>query len=53
MVMGSDRAVLGDLTRERFADIWAGAEYARFREGLLGDTPPQVCEGCALYRHTF
>ena len=53
MVMGSDRAVLGDLSRGRFADIWAGPEYAGFRERLLGDTPPRVCEGCALYRHTF
>lgn len=53
MVMGSDRVVLGDVTDERFAAVWAGDDYVRFREGLLGGDPPEVCRGCSLYRGVF
>ncbi len=54
MVMGADRAVLGRLDDDEFATIWAGEEYARFREGLLGEAaPPDVCCGCSLYRRIF
>jgi radical SAM protein with 4Fe4S-binding SPASM domain len=53
MVMGADRATLGDLEEQSFADIWRGDAYRRFRTALLGDTPPEVCRGCAIYRRTF
>jgi len=53
MVMGSDRARLGDVHDEAFAEIWNGAAYREFRAGLLGDTPPAVCRGCAAYRRRF
>lgn len=53
MVMGSDRATLGDVTERPFAEIWAGEPYQRFRERLLGDDPPEVCRGCSAYRHAF
>jgi radical SAM protein with 4Fe4S-binding SPASM domain len=53
MVMGADRAVLGDATEDGFADIWRGDEYGRFRDGLMGDDPPDVCRGCSLYRRLF
>lgn len=53
MVMGSDRVVLGDMTAERFAAVWAGDDYVRFREGLLGGDPPEVCRSCSLYRGVF
>jgi radical SAM protein with 4Fe4S-binding SPASM domain len=53
MVMGADRATLGDLREQSFADIWRGDAYRRFRIALLGDTPPDVCRGCAIYRRTF
>jgi radical SAM protein with 4Fe4S-binding SPASM domain len=53
MVMGSDRVVLGDVGEERFGTVWTGEEYARFREGLMGGDPPEVCRGCSLYRGLF
>ena len=53
MVMGSDRATLGDLHAAGFEEIWRGASYARFRERLLTDDPPEVCRGCSLYRGLF
>ncbi|MCU7722880.1 radical SAM protein [Actinoplanes sp. KI2] len=53
MVMGDDRAVLGDLSRQSFTDIWRGRPYAEFRQRLDSAEPPEVCRGCALYRHTF
>lgn len=54
MVMGSDRAVLGDLEQEDFGAVWSGEAYDRFRRGLLSDAePPQVCRDCSLYRGVF
>ncbi len=52
-VMGADRAVLGDVRSNRFAEIWSNERYAAFREQLLTDEPPEVCNGCSLYRHVF
>jgi radical SAM protein with 4Fe4S-binding SPASM domain len=53
MVMGSDRATLGRLADQSFAEIWHSERYQQFRAGLLGTDPPEVCRGCSLYRHTF
>jgi MoaA/NifB/PqqE/SkfB family radical SAM enzyme len=54
MVMGSDRAILGDAEMDGFAAVWGGEEYGRFRQALTGsDEPPEVCRGCALYRRVF
>ena len=53
MVMGSDRATLGNLNEAGFKEIWRGEPYARFREQLLSDSPPAVCRGCSLYRGLF
>lgn len=53
MVMGSDRATLGRLDGQSFADIWHGKGYQAFRAGLLDHRPAEVCRGCALYRGTF
>ncbi|HYP48304.1 MAG TPA: radical SAM protein [Thermoleophilaceae bacterium] len=53
MVMGSERATLGDLHDESFEQIWSGGAYAEFRERLLGEEPPDVCRGCSLYRGVF
>lgn len=53
MVMGSDRARLADLHATDFASAWHNDAYQRFRAGLLGDDPPDVCRGCSSYRHTF
>ncbi len=53
VVMGDDRATLGDLRSQSFAEVWSGAAYREFRRRLMGDDPPEVCRGCALYRGTF
>lgn len=53
MVMGADRAVLGDTREEPFAAIWRGSGYATFRAALETDEPPEVCGGCSLYRGVF
>jgi len=54
MVMGADRAVLGDLQRDDFATVWHGKAYEQFRSGLLSDDePPAVCRDCSLYRGVF
>lgn len=54
MVMGADRAVLGDLEGAGFEQIWTSEPYEEFRAGLRpGGEPPTVCEGCSLYRRVF
>jgi radical SAM protein with 4Fe4S-binding SPASM domain len=53
MLMGADRGVLGDLGRDDFATVWQAEPYAAFRAALLGDRPPDVCRGCAMYRGVF
>ena len=53
MVMGSDRAALGDVERDGFARVWRNEAFRGFRAGLLGDDPPDVCRGCSLYRRVF
>jgi MoaA/NifB/PqqE/SkfB family radical SAM enzyme len=54
MVMGSDRAVLGDAAQTSFREIWRGEAYESFRAGLVGGGPPHaVCQGCSLYRGVF
>ena len=53
MVMGSDRATLGNLNAADFEQVWHDAPYARFRQQLLTDEPPSVCRGCSLYRGVF
>jgi hypothetical protein len=52
MLMGSDRATLGRLTGQSFAEIWRGEHYRQFRARLLSGDPPEVCHGCSLYQHT-
>jgi radical SAM protein with 4Fe4S-binding SPASM domain len=53
MVMGDDRAALGDLGEQSFPEIWDGPGYREFRRRLMSDDPPAVCRGCSLYRGTF
>jgi hypothetical protein len=54
MVMGSDRAVLGDVSETTFPAVWRGSRYQEFRAALAGDAePPEVCKGCSLYRGVF
>ncbi len=53
MVMGDDRVALGRLGEQSFPEIWHGEAYTQFRKRLASDDPPEVCQGCALYRRTF
>jgi MoaA/NifB/PqqE/SkfB family radical SAM enzyme len=53
MVMGADRAVLGDASERGFAAVWRDAPYADFRARLADGDPPDVCRGCSLYRGLF
>jgi radical SAM protein with 4Fe4S-binding SPASM domain len=53
MVMGSDRATLGDVTVDKFSDVWRNDAYAEFRARLFTDHPPDVCAGCSMYRGVF
>jgi radical SAM protein with 4Fe4S-binding SPASM domain len=53
MVMGSDRAQLGDVTEGGFASVWTSDDYAAFRRRLLNGDPPDVCRGCSAYRGVF
>jgi MoaA/NifB/PqqE/SkfB family radical SAM enzyme len=39
---------LGDATQSGLREIWNGAEYQRFREGLLTSAPPPACANCGL-----
>jgi MoaA/NifB/PqqE/SkfB family radical SAM enzyme len=45
---GYENYTLGDATQETLREIWNGARYRSFREGLLSDQPPQACASCGL-----
>jgi radical SAM protein with 4Fe4S-binding SPASM domain len=54
MIMGEDRAVIGDVHRDGgFAAVWNSDGYREFRRRLLTDDPPEICTGCSLYRGVF
>jgi MoaA/NifB/PqqE/SkfB family radical SAM enzyme len=45
---GYENYTLGDATQETLREIWNGARYQSFREGLVSDQPPQACANCGL-----
>ncbi len=45
---GYDSFTLGDSTQSSLREIWNGAEYQRFREGLLTSAPPPACGNCGV-----
>jgi radical SAM protein with 4Fe4S-binding SPASM domain len=53
MLMGGDRAILGDLAEASFDQIWRSAAYEAFRAALMTAAPPDVCRGCSMYRGVF
>jgi radical SAM protein with 4Fe4S-binding SPASM domain len=53
MLMGGDRAILGDLASAAFPAIWRGADYKAFRAALGTASPPDACRGCSQYRGVF
>jgi radical SAM protein with 4Fe4S-binding SPASM domain len=53
MVMGQDRAKLGNVRDTPLSALWHGPEYRQLRQGLRSDAPPAICAGCSLYRRRF
>jgi radical SAM protein with 4Fe4S-binding SPASM domain len=53
MVMGADRAILGDAATDGIAAVWQGEPYQAFRRALTAGAPPEVCRGCSMYRGIF
>lgn len=53
MLMGGDRAILGDARADGFAAVWRGPAYEAFRAALATSAPPAVCRGCSMYRGVF
>ena len=53
MLMGGDRAILGDAGRAGLDTVWRSEAYEAFRAALTSATPPDVCAGCAMYRRVF
>jgi radical SAM protein with 4Fe4S-binding SPASM domain len=53
MVATPDRIHFGDMAQEGVPHVWNNEAYARFREQLDSDTPPEVCRSCAVYSGTF
>ena len=53
MVATPDRINFGSMAAEGVAEIWNGAAYTAFRDGLSSPSPPSVCSGCSLYHGTF
>ena len=45
---GYENYTLGDATQQTLQEIWNGARYRAFREGLLSDHPPAACASCGL-----
>ena len=45
---GYETYTLGDATQQTLREIWNGAAYQEFRQGLLGDAPPRPCANCGL-----
>jgi MoaA/NifB/PqqE/SkfB family radical SAM enzyme len=53
MVATPDRINFGSMANQAVVQVWTSAEYRRFRERLASAEPPEVCEGCAVYRGAF
>jgi MoaA/NifB/PqqE/SkfB family radical SAM enzyme len=45
---GYENYTLGDATQQTLSEIWNGAAYQSFRQGLLSDVPPPACASCGL-----
>ena len=53
MVATPDRISLGNLAESGAEAVWNGPAYEAFRHALSSDTPPEVCQSCAVYTGTF
>jgi len=53
MLMGTDRADMGRIGDEPLSTVWRNDRFSGFREQLMTDQAPEVCEGCSLYEGTL
>jgi radical SAM protein with 4Fe4S-binding SPASM domain len=53
MLMGRHRGRIGNAFEQPISELWHRPEYVDLRAGLLGDDPPSICTGCAVYRRRF
>lgn len=53
MVATPDRVNFGSHVEHGVDAVWNGDAYQAFRMALASDTPPEVCQSCAVYTHTF
>jgi MoaA/NifB/PqqE/SkfB family radical SAM enzyme len=53
MIATPDRCQLGDFATTPAEDVWNGEPYARFRDALDSERPPEICSSCAVYNGVF
>lgn len=41
-----DSIILGNVFKDRLAEIWSGSRYRNFRKQHQSETPPKCCRGC-------
>lgn len=53
MIATPDRLNLGNMAEQGAEAVWNGESYQAFRRQLASDEPPEICQSCAVYWHTF
>ena len=53
MISTPDRLNFGNMAEAGVEAVWNSAGFNAFRDRLDSDTPPDVCQSCALYTGTF
>lgn len=53
MVATPDRIHFGNMAQQGVEPIWNSDAYNAFRDQLASNTPPDVCQSCAVYHRTF
>ncbi len=53
MIATPDRLNFGSVAAQSIQTVWSSSQYERFREQLASEMPPDVCESCSVYTHTF
>ena len=47
-LVGVENAVMGDISKSSFQEVWAGPTFRKFREGLLSGELPALCRICPV-----
>lgn len=47
-IVGVENAVMGDISKSSFQEVWAGPTFRKFREGLLSGELPALCRICPV-----